>query len=87
MHRNIYHLWSVYGVASLSKIRRLTNGCASSTTSGCLRFPKSILLLLTLQGCYSSFVVVFNHMIMMPCRNLRPHVRCSHMIESLGAHW
>jgi hypothetical protein len=50
-------------------------------------FLRSILLLLALQGCYSSFVVVFNHMTMMPCRNLRPHVRCSHMIEPLGAHW
>jgi hypothetical protein len=87
MHHNTYHIWSVHGVASSSKIRRLTNGCASSITSGCLRFPKSILLLLAIQGCYSSFVVVFNHMTMMPCRNLRPHVRCSHMIEPLGAHW
>jgi hypothetical protein len=87
MHHNTYHLWSVHGVASLSKIRRLTNGCASSTTLGYFRFPKSILLLLALQGCYSSFVVVFNHMTMMPCRNLRPHVCCSHMIEPLGAHW
>jgi hypothetical protein len=87
MHHNIYHFWSVHGVASSSKIRRLTNGCASSTTLGCLRFLKPILLLLALQCCYSSFVVVFNHMTMMPCRNLRPHVRCSHMIEPLGAHW
>jgi hypothetical protein len=87
MHHNIYHLWSVHGIASSSKIRRLTNGCASSTTSGCLRFPKSILLLLALQGCHSSFAVVFNHMTMMPCRNLRPHLHCSHMIEPLGAHW
>jgi hypothetical protein len=75
------------GKSHASKIRRLTSGCASSTTSSCLRFPKSILMLLALQGCYSSFVVVFNHMTMMPCRNLRPHVRCSHMIEPLGAHW
>jgi hypothetical protein len=87
MHHNIYHLWLVHGVASSSKIRRLTNGCASSTTSSCLLFPESILLLLALQGCYSSFVVVFNHMTMMPCRNLRPHVRCSNMTEPLGAHW
>jgi hypothetical protein len=87
MHHNTYHFWSVHGVASSSTIRRLTNGCASSTTLGCLRLPKSILLLLALQGCYSSFVVVFNHMTMMPCRNLRPHVHCSHMIEPLGAHW
>jgi hypothetical protein len=87
MHHNTYHPWSMHGVTSSSKIRRLTNGCASRTTLGCLRFPKSILLLLALWGCYSSFVVLFNHMTMMPCRNLRPHVRCSHMIEPLGAHW
>jgi hypothetical protein len=87
MHHNAYHFWSVHGVASSSKIRRLINGYASSITSGCLQFPKLILLLLALQGCYSSFAVVFNHMTMMPCRNLRPHVHCSHMIEPLGAHW
>jgi hypothetical protein len=87
VHHNTYHLWSVHGVASSSKIHRLTNGYASSTTSGYLPVPKSILLLLALQGCHSSLVVVFNHMTMMPCRNLRPHVRCSHMIEPLGAHW
>jgi hypothetical protein len=90
MHHNIYHLWSVHGVASSSIICRLTNGCVSSTTLGCLRFPKAIKaisLLLALQGCYSSFVVVFNHMTMMPCRNLRPQVCCSHMIEPLGPHW
>jgi hypothetical protein len=87
MHHNIYHFWSVHGVASSSTIRRLTNGCASSITLGCPRFPKSILLLLALQGCYFSFVVVFNHMTMMPCRDLRPHVHCSCMIEPLGAHW
>jgi hypothetical protein len=40
MHHNAYHLWSVHGVASSSKIRRLTNGCVSSTTSGYLGFPK-----------------------------------------------
>jgi hypothetical protein len=87
MHHNIYYLWLMHGVASSSKARRLTNECASSTTSGILGFLRSILLLLALQGCYSSFVVVFNHMTMMPCRNLRPHVHCSHMIEPLGAHW
>jgi hypothetical protein len=69
------------------KIRRLTNECASCTTSGILGFLRPILLLLALQGCYFFFVVVFNHMTMMPCRNLRPHVHCSHMIEPLGAHW
>jgi hypothetical protein len=50
-------------------------------------FLRSILLLLALQGCYSSFVVVFNHITMMLCRDLRPQVCCSHMIEPLGAHW
>jgi hypothetical protein len=44
MHHNIYHLWSVHGVASSSKIRRLTNGYASSTTLGCLWFPKIYLV-------------------------------------------
>jgi hypothetical protein len=44
MHHNIYHLWSVHGIASSLKIRRLTNGCASSTTSGCLGFPKIYLV-------------------------------------------
>jgi hypothetical protein len=87
MHHSIYHLWLVHGVASSSKARRLTNGYASSTTSSILGFLRSILLLLALQGCYFSFVVVFNHMTMMPCRNLRPHVCCSHMIKPLGAHW
>jgi hypothetical protein len=87
MHHNIYHLWSVHGVASSSKIRRLTNGCASSITLGCLRFPKVYLVAVGTIRLLFFFVVVFNHMTMMPCRNLRPHVRCSHMIEPLGAHW
>jgi hypothetical protein len=41
MHHNIYHLWSVHGVASSSEIRRLTNGYASSATSGYLGFLKT----------------------------------------------
>jgi hypothetical protein len=44
MQHNIYHLWSVHGVASSSKIRRLTYECASNTTSGYLRFPKIYLV-------------------------------------------
>jgi hypothetical protein len=64
----------------------LTGGCPVQPSSYS-RVPKSILLLLALQGCYSSFVVVFNHMTMMPCRNLRPQVCCSHITEPLGAHW
>jgi hypothetical protein len=34
----------VHGVASSSKIRRLTNGCASDTTSGYLGFLKTYLV-------------------------------------------
>jgi hypothetical protein len=64
----------------------LTGGCPVQPSSY-PRVPKSILLLLALQGCYSSFVVVFNHMTMIPCRNLRPQVCCSHITEPLGAHW
>jgi hypothetical protein len=50
MHHNIYHLWSVHGVASLSKIRRLINGCASSTTS--------VFGFLNLSCCYWHYKVV-----------------------------
>ena len=32
-----------------------------------------------------SFVVVFSHVTLMPRQNLDSHVRCSHMIELLGA--
>jgi hypothetical protein len=38
----------MHGVALSSAIWRLINGCTFSTTLGCLRFPKSILLLLAL---------------------------------------
>ena len=34
-----------------------------------------------------SLVVVFSHMTLMPRWNLDSHVRCSHMIELLGARW
>jgi hypothetical protein len=44
MHHNTYHLWSVHGVASSSKIRRLTNGYASDTTSGYLGPLKTYLV-------------------------------------------
>ena len=33
-----------------------------------------------------SLVVVFSHVTLMPRRNLDSRVRCSHMIELLGAH-
>jgi len=43
---------------------------------------------MVLLGCYYDFlVVVFNHMTLMPRRNLGPHVRYSHLIEPLGARW
>jgi len=32
-------------------------------------------------------VVVFSHVTLMPRRNLDSRVRCSHMIELLGARW
>ena len=78
----------MHGVASSTEIRRLTNGYASEyNIVGCLRFPLTYLvvagtieLLLLI-----SHVVVFSHVTMMPRRNLRPHVRNSHMIEPLGA--
>jgi hypothetical protein len=44
MHHNIYHLWSVHGVALSSEIRRLTSGYASGATSGCLGFLKIYLV-------------------------------------------
>jgi hypothetical protein len=50
MHHDIYHLWSVHGVASSSKTRRLTNVCASSITSGCLGFPKIYLVAVDTTG-------------------------------------
>jgi hypothetical protein len=40
----IYHLWSVHGVTSSSKICRLTYEYASNTTSGCLGFLKIYLV-------------------------------------------
>ena len=34
-----------------------------------------------------SLVVVFSRVTLMPRQNLDSHVRCSHMIELLGARW
>jgi len=85
----MYHLIPVHGVASLSGLHRLTNGNAfECNIVGCLGFPLTYLASSGLLGCYSWFrVVVFNHITLMPRRNLGPHVRCSHMIEPLGARW
>ena len=84
------HIIPVHGVASLSEIHRLTNGYASKyNIVGCLRFPLTYLIVAGTIGLLLliSLVVVFSHMTMMPRRNLESHVRCSHMIEPLGARW
>jgi hypothetical protein len=44
MHHNMYPFWSVHGVTSSSKTRRLTNGCASGATLGYLGFLKTYLV-------------------------------------------
>ena len=78
----------VHSVASWSGIHRLTNRYASECNIvGCLQFPLTypavagtigLLLLISL-------VVVFSHVTLMLRRNLDSRVRCSHMIELLGA--
>ena len=80
----------MHGVVPSSGIRRLTNRYASECNIvGCLQFPLTypavagtigLLLLISL-------VVVFSHVTLMPRRNLDSCVRCSHMIELLGARW
>ena len=90
MHHIFSRHCSVHGVASSSGIRRLTNGYASEYNMvGCLQFPLTYLVVAGTIGLLLliSFVVVFSHVTMMPRRNLEPHVRCSHMIEPLGARW
>ena len=89
MHHIISRLWSVHGVASSSGIHKLTTGYAFEYNFGLSSFFLNLSC-----RCWHYWVaiplflvVVFNHMTMMPCRNLGPHVRCSHMIEPLGAHW
>ena len=86
----MYHLIPVNGVALLSGIHRLTNEYASEyNIVGCLRFPLTYLVVASAIGLLLliSLVVVFSHVTLMPRRNLGPHVRCSHMIEPLGARW
>ena len=90
MHHVISRHCSMHGVASSSVIRRLTNGYAfECNIVGYLQFP---LTYLAVAGTVwllflISVVVVFSHMTMMPRRNLDSRVRCSHMIELLGARW
>jgi len=90
MHHVISRHCSMHGVASSSVIRRLTNGYAfECNIVGCLRFPLNYLVASGTVGLLFliSIVVVFSHMTMMPRRNLDSRVRCSHMIELLGARW
>ena len=90
MHHIFSRHCSVHSVVSSSGIRRLTNGYASEyNILGSLRFPLTYLVVAGTIGLLLliSFVVVFSHVTMMPQRNLEPHVRCSHMIEPLGARW
>ena len=86
----MHHIIPVHGIVSLSRIHRLTNGYASEyNIVGCLRFPLNYLVVAGAIGLLLliPLVVVFSHVTLMPRRNLGPHVRCSHMIEPLGAHW
>ena len=90
MHHIMSHHWSVHGVASSSGIRRLTNGYASEyNIVGCPWFPLTYLVVAGTIGLLLliSLVVVFSHVTLMPRRNLDSRVRCSHMIELLGARW
>ena len=80
----------MHGVASSSGIRRLLNGNASEyNIVGCLQFPLTYLAVVGTIGLLLLIflVVVFSHVILMPRRNLDSRVRCSHMIELLGARW
>ena len=90
MHPIISCHSSVHGVASWSGICRLTNRYAfECNIVGCLRLPLNYLVATGTVGLLFliSVVVVFSHMTMMPRRNLDSRVRCSHMIELLGARW
>ena len=86
----MYHLIPVHGVALLSGIYRLTNGYASEyNIVGGLQSPLTYLPVAGTIGwlLLISLVVVFSHVTLMPRQNLDSCVRCSHMIELLGARW
>ena len=86
----MYHLIPVNGVALLSGIHKLTNGYASEyNVVSCLQFSLTYLAIADTIGLLLSIsrVVMFSHVTLMPRRNLDSHVRCSHMIELLGARW
>ena len=80
----------MHGVATSSGIHRLLNGNASEyNIVGCLQFPLTYPAIAGTIGLLLliSLVVVFSHVTLMPRRNLDSRVRCSHMIELLGARW
>ena len=56
---------------------------------GCLQFPLTYPAIAGTIGLLLliSRVVMFSHVTLMPRRNLDSRVRCSHMIELLGARW
>ena len=88
VHHVISRHWSMHGVASSSGIRRLLNGNASEyNIVGCLQFPLTYLAVAGTIGLLLliSLVVVLSHVTLMPRQNLDSHVRCSHMIELVGA--
>ena len=90
MHHVISRHCSMHGAAPSSVIRRLTNGYASECNIvDCLQFPLTYLAVAGTVGLLFliSVVVVFSHVTMMPRQNLDSCVRCSHMIELLGARW
>ena len=80
----------MHDVTPSSVVRRLTNGYSSECNIvGCLQFPLTYLAVAGTIGLLLliSLVVVFSHVTLMPRQNLDSHVRCSHMIELLGARW
>jgi hypothetical protein len=89
MHHIISCQWSMHGIASSSGIRRLLNKNASEyNIMGCLQFPLTYLAVAGTIGLLLLISrVVFSHVTLMPRRNLDSRVRCSHMIELLGARW
>ena len=77
----------MHGVVPSSGIRRLTNRYASECNiMGCLQFPLTYLAVAGTIGLLLLISrVVFSYVTLMPRRNQDSRVRCSHMIELLGA--
>jgi len=89
MHHIISCHRTVHDVASSLRICRLTNGCASEYSFGLSSVSLIYLVVAGTIGLLFLFFLwcCFSHITMMPRWNLGPHVRCSHMIEPLGACW